>query len=160
MKQTLLMLLCAIAVARPAMAQPAVGRPVAGDQRQSGNEFVAVDIRLEQPAGKAGGHGRIVISLRPKKGIHVNALPPIDLRLAKDGIGELSGKLEYSTVKHDTTQYIDPSKPIKQSFSIAGTLKPGPVSLRGSFTFFYCSDAEGWCSRFKQPIDLKLTIIP
>jgi hypothetical protein len=150
MNKALILLLCALAS----------GPLTAGEQRQGGNEFVSVDIRLEQTTGKAGGHGRIVISLKPKKGIHVNAAPAIDLRLDKGGAGELLGKLEYSTVKHDTGQYIDPSKPIKQSFTIAGSLKPGAVSVKGTFTFFYCSDAEGWCSRLKQPIDLKLTIVP
>ena len=150
MNQIVLILVCALGF----------GQRFAGDGRQGGNEFVAVDVRLEQPTGKAGGHGRIIISVKPKKGIHVNAVPPMDLRLEKGGIGTIAGKLEYSTVTRDTALYLDPSKSIKQSFSIAGTLKPGAVSLKGTFIFFYCSDAEGWCSRFKQPIDLKLTIVP
>jgi len=164
MRQTFTILVCALLCAlacallfgEPALTAGSGG----GDQRQAGNEFVSIDIRLEQPSGKAGGRGRIVIWLKPKKGIHVNATPPLDLRLEKEGVGSLSGKLEYATAKHDTALYLDHWKPVKQSFLISPTLKPGVVALKGTFTFFYCSDAEGWCSRLKQPIDLKLTILP
>lgn len=134
--------------------------PIAGNIAFGQNEFVTVDVRLAQSKLKAGGNGKIIISLKPKKGIHININPPMDFRLSGNAVGTLNGTLDFSTIKKDTAHYLDPSKPLTQSLTLSKSIKPGPVSLHGTFIYFYCSDAEGWCSRFKLPIDLTVTVIP
>ncbi|MBI1808057.1 MAG: hypothetical protein HYR76_13540, partial [Ignavibacteria bacterium] len=72
----------------------------------------------------------------------------------------LSGKPELVGMKVDTSEYLDASKPIKQSFTLAKSTKAGSLSFKGTLTYFFCSDADGWCSRFKQPIDVTVTVAP
>jgi hypothetical protein len=52
--------------------------------------------------------------------------------------------------------YLDPSKAIVQRFTVDTPPRSGPVTLKGILTYYYCSDAEGWCSRFRQPFTVTL----
>ena len=130
----------------------------AGDKPMGANEYVKFALSLSQKNLKPGTKGQLLISLTPKKGIHINLQPPIDLKLEKNPTIVLVGKPELAKVKVDTSEYLDASKPIKQSFTIAKAAKSGMLTLKGTLTYFYCSDSEGWCSRFKQLIDLSVTV--
>lgn len=133
---------------------------VAGDKPTPANEYVKFELSLDQKKLKPGTNGQLLISLMPKKGIHINLQPPLDLMLEKNPAITLAGKPELARVRVDTSDYLDASKPIKQSFTLAKSAKKGSVTLKGTLTYFYCSDSEGWCSRFKQPINLTLTVTP
>ena len=127
----------------------------AGESPASSNEYVKCTVGLRQRMLKAGATGTILITLEPKKGIHINLTPPISVALDSTGVVVASSTRELPKVK----TYLDTSKPIKYSFTLSGALKPGPQVISGVLTYFYCSDADGWCSKFKQPINLKIDVV-
>ena len=133
---------------------------LAGEKPPATNKYVKVEIAVQQKQLQAGTTGQLLISLKPQKGIHINIQPPLSVTLDDDSSAALSGTMVFSTVKKDTLELLDSSKPIKQSFTLAKQIKPGKMFLKGSFVYFYCSDAEGWCSRFKQPFNVEVTVAP
>lgn len=121
----------------------------------TGNKYVQCDVSVNSKKLKAGASGEILISLKPVKGIHINLTPPISLLI--DSSSTLHSLDSIRIPKKE--KYLDVTKQIRQSFTLAAGLKPGALSIRGTLVYYYCSDAEGWCSKFKQPIDLALTIV-
>jgi hypothetical protein len=131
---------------------------IAGNDKSSPeNKYVSCDIVLKQKAIKIGATGDLLISLTPKKGIHINLIPPIDIKFENTKMFTSIEKLNIP--QNENTTYVDISRPIKQSFTLAKKLKPGTIAMKGTLSYFYCSDAEGWCSKFIQPIDLKITVV-
>ena len=123
------------------------------------NKYVRMSSKLQRSSLKPGGTSAFLFKLTPQKGIHVNTVPPIAFVLDSSSSVSLAGKLTFPTVRVDTSVYLDTAGEIKQPFAVARTLKPGPLMLKGTLTYFYCSDSEGWCSRFKQPIEVMITVV-
>ena len=105
---------------------------------------------------RPGATGTLQITLTPSKGIHVNVEPAMSLQI--DSTGAVTQVDKPAIVKDEKKGTLDASKPVTVKFTLAKTVKPGPLTLKGSFTYFYCSDAEGWCNRFKQPVEVKVTV--
>jgi len=129
---------------------------IAGESPKS-NESVKFEISVKPKSMKAGSGGELLISLKPKEGIHINLNPPITFKFDSTDSVAPSGKLIFS--KTANAEYLDVSKPIKQSFTLSKKMKPGPLHLKGAFTYFYCSGTDGFCARFKQPVDIIITIV-
>ena len=81
------------------------------------NEFVKCEISVKQKSMKAGATGELLISLKPKDGIHINLDPPLTLKLDSSVAYLLVGKPIFS--KTNKSEYIDIAKPIKQSFTLS-----------------------------------------
>jgi hypothetical protein len=126
---------------------------VAGDA--SSNEYVQLDARLSRAALSPGAHAKIVFTLRPAEGIHINAEPPPSFALDSPSVATLLG---VPSMERDTKGYLATGTPLRQSFIIAPKAPPGPSRLRGELVYYYCSDARGWCMRYRQPVVLTLTI--
>ncbi len=120
------------------------------------NEYVQVDILTDKKIFKAGTFGEIIIKFKPKNGIHINLDPPISINLDSQASVRASGKSFFK--KEDETEYLDVSKPVKQKFFIPRNITSGKHKIKGMLTYFYCSNTEGWCSRFKQPFELDIRI--
>jgi len=120
------------------------------------NEYVQVSISTDKKIFKADTFGEIIIKFQPKDGIHINLDPPFSINLDSTAVIKASGKPFFK--KDNKTQYLDVSKPVKQKFSIPKNIKPGEHKIKGMLIYFYCSNAEGWCSRFKQPFELDIRI--
>ncbi len=129
-----------------------------GKNDQSANKFVTYSVSVDKPALKAGSKGTLIFSLRPQEGIHINVQPaPGFLFDTTSGIRS-GGNLEIS--KDSSSGYLSKRTPIRQGFLIPRGTKAGKLTLRGTLTYFYCSDAEGWCSRFKQPVETTIEVLP
>jgi hypothetical protein len=120
------------------------------------NESVHFQIKLKEKTLKSGSPATLLISLQPKKGIHINLETPTTIKLDSSDIVKTTGELVLP--KNANDNYLDVSKHIQQAINISKNAKPGAVTIRGVFTYFYCSDAEGWCSKFKQPFELTARI--
>ena len=133
-------------------------RAVAGGIQtpKSENEYVTSSISLQKTKLKAGSSGTLLISLKPKKGIHINLNPKIEITIDSSSAIIPAGKPEIP--QNQKKDFFDPEKPIRQAFMVSGNVKPGAVDLTGTLTYYYCSDAEGWCSKFKQPLNLKVIV--
>lgn len=127
------------------------------DKPAQSNKYVVFSASLSNARIKQGGSGELQLSLKPVKGIHINATPPLQLKL--DSLEGLSLNGSPVIPKAKKPDYVDTSTPIRQRFTIASSLSPGTHALKGMLTYYYCSDAEGWCSKYKQPIEVKLTVV-
>ncbi|MBI3189167.1 MAG: hypothetical protein HYZ33_00815 [Ignavibacteriales bacterium] len=130
--------------------------PVGEKSKPVGNKHVQCEIKLREQFLKAGSTGTMHILLTPTKGIHINLDPPMELKLdSSSGITKVE---KLNIPKDEKKGYLDATKPVTVKFTISKKAKVGTLNLKGMFTYFYCSDAEGWCNRFKQPFDLKVNI--
>ena len=118
------------------------------------NEYVKFSVALKEKSLKAGRAGNLLIRLQPKKGIHINLKPAISMAFDTTGMNVHAGTP--TIPKADT--FLNISKPIQQPFTLDKNVKTGTVVLKGSVTYYYCSDADGWCSRFKQPFEIPVNI--
>lgn len=96
-----------------------------------------------------GAASEILVSFRPGKGFHVNAVPPVGFELDSGSVATLADSV---TVPRDTsTGYMDTRMKVRQGFTISPKAVPGPAEIAGTLTYYYCSDVEGWCRRVKLP---------
>ena len=119
------------------------------------NEHVKFTVSLKERKVKAGGAGNLLIRLQPKKGIHINLTPAITI--AYDSAGIIA-RTEAPTIPVADT-FLNTAKPIQQHVTLASGLRPGRGVIKGIVTYFYCSEAEGWCSRFRQPFELPVRVV-
>ncbi|MBI2427270.1 MAG: hypothetical protein HYV29_00455 [Ignavibacteriales bacterium] len=98
----------------------------------------------------------IKIFFTPNDGIHINTEPMFELKLDKDSHFEISGEPRYGK---NEKGYLDITKPIEFSIKTKNGIQPGTYPFKGNLFYFYCSDTEGWCNRFKQPVELTITVI-
>ncbi|MBI4548177.1 MAG: hypothetical protein HY707_09360 [Ignavibacteriae bacterium] len=134
---------------------PPVG--LAGGTIKPENQHVTFNITAKPSELKVGVQGRLLISLKPKQGFHIVIIPPMQITFDSLCGIQLIDKPDIPQTTNK--EYVDTSKPITQKFALATTLKPGAATIKGILTYFYCSDAEGWCSKFKQPIELTIKVL-
>ncbi len=127
----------------------------AGDAGKT-NSYVEFSASVEVSAGSSGGGGTLLFTLKPVEGIHLNSQPAPTFVVDSSSGVKTSGGLELTTLEKST--FLNPKKPIRQKFTFPAATKAGTVNVKGTLIYYYCSDAEGWCSRFKQPVDLTVTV--
>jgi hypothetical protein len=129
------------------------------------NDYIQISVKVEKDSLKAGAQGRLLFSLKPKTGFHVNVEPPILLDLADNkNFTVLTKKFAPDrTVKQLTTKdgykIFNASSPVAFDFKIAKSAKPGKHVLQAKLTYYYCSDAEGWCSFTTETFPVTITIV-
>ena len=119
---------------------------------------VRCDIHLASTTLKPGASGEIVLMFSPEEGIHINTDPAMEFEFDKSSPIHFTGIT--SLPKAAKTGYLDPSKPVRCAFTVNKSLKKGKHTLKGTVQYYFCSDTEGWCNRFSQPIELTFTVTP
>jgi len=138
-------------------AMPEVGAP--------NNEYIKISVKVDKDSLKAGGQGKLLFTIKPNVGFHVNVEPPIALELADSKNFILLNKkfVPDSTIKAITTKdgykIFNPEAPVVFAFKVAKSLKPGKYTLQAKLTYYYCSDAEGWCSFSTENFSVKINVI-
>jgi hypothetical protein len=97
----------------------------------------------------------LAITFTPANGIHVNAAPLIELVLEKKSRWIVKGT---PTFIRTADGYLDTAAPVTFSLSVKGGTQPGQHRIHGTLNYFYCSDSEGWCNKFSQPITLTIGV--
>ncbi len=128
---------------------------LAGDANKV-NEYVKVDIILKQKKMKPGETGELQIKFKPKSGIHINLDPPLSIKI--DSSEDIKSLGKFDIPKATKEGYFDIMKTATQHFTLLKKVKADTVLLKGVLSYFYCSDADGWCSRFKQPFEFTISI--
>ncbi|MFN3134205.1 MAG: hypothetical protein ACK44H_01395 [Candidatus Kryptonium sp.] len=108
------------------------------------NKYVSSNFKLER---NKPNEFILVVTLKPADGIYINSEPEPKVKF-NDSL------VEALEVKFDKTEknYIDTRKPIIVKLkSKTKVLK----SLKGELTYFYCSNSEGWCSKFVEKFEVK-----
>ena len=103
----------------------------------------------------AGKKGTVEVSFTLMKGYAINRTPPVSLKL-KDEPGLKLDKLDFASSPNDPKSkdeyYVDLPKlrvPVTAS-------KPGLYEITGKLVYFFCSKADGFCSR--QVVDVTVPI--
>ncbi len=120
------------------------------------NRYVQVEVTVAAQAMKADGSGELRIAFAPAEGIHITATPAVEFQPDSACVFVKKGR----AAQHpDTiTGFLSTGTPVLQAFGVAAGTPPGRHVLRGSVVYFYCSDTEGWCMRYRQRIELPITI--
>lgn len=121
------------------------------------NTYVKVSVSLANTTAAQGGTGKIMIAFTPIDGIHINADPPFVVKIERNGPVKLEGRPNFTTDKESGNLSI--FKPVAQRFAVTRKAKPGGHDIKGTLVYYFCSDTEGWCRKFTQPIALKLNVV-
>jgi hypothetical protein len=120
------------------------------------NEHVQFQARVAKPVFVAGKRAEVLFILTPRSGIHVNTDPSVEMTIADNQWFLLDG---FTAPTHPKKkEYVDTRRPIRCTISVSAKTPPGKHILKGTMTYFYCSDREGWCNRFAQPFEVTLVI--
>jgi len=118
---------------------------------------VGIAAALSRDTLSPGAGAEVLFTFKPKKGFHVNAVPPMAVAFDSAAPAKNGGKI---VIPSDTaTGYLKPASPVRQPFSLSAGAKKGRSELKGVLTYYYCSDTEGWCRkenlRFSVPLTVK-----
>lgn len=119
------------------------------------NPYVRSEVKLAQPALPPGGHSEILFTLTPAEGVHITAVPAPEFRIDSGTVAKTRGT---PRVKKDSLGYIPNDAPVRQAIVIAPKAPSGEYRIRGTFTYYYCSDSEGWCMRYRQAVALTVIV--
>ncbi|MFZ4619069.1 MAG: hypothetical protein ACOYNS_00810 [Bacteroidota bacterium] len=126
----------------PAMQSPAV------------NEHVKMELSIQTTVAKKTSVA-VAFHLTPNEGIHINTTPAVEFVLAKDSPFELSGKPQYKKTDKD---YLETASPVAVTLNAKNNSLSGKAVIKGKLNYFYCSEKDGWCSRFSQPVEITVEI--
>lgn len=128
-----------------------------GGGNEKKNPHVKVDVTIEPSSLKPGGRGEILIQFQPVDGIHINTAPPTEFNLAEGSPLTLVG--EPIVPKDSTTGYLDARKPMRYTVSVSKSARSGSMKVSGTLVYYFCSDKEGWCLRWKENVTLILSFV-
>ncbi|MGH7454357.1 MAG: hypothetical protein ACRENG_23585, partial [bacterium] len=114
-----------------------------------------------------GKEARLLFQMQPKEGLHINVVPAITLELIDAKNFTLLSKkfAPDSTSKTLTTkdgyEIFDPyhAQPVSFAVKIEKSVKPGRYPLKAKLTYYYCSDAEGWCRFTNEDFVINLVVV-
>jgi hypothetical protein len=118
------------------------------------NEHVKLDIAV-QASVSSQTTATVSFLFTPLEGIHVNTVPNIEMKLEKNSPFELVGKPQFHKTEKD---YLDVTKPVIFTLKAKSGSPAGKAVIKGKLNYFYCSDKDGWCNRFTQPVEIAIEI--
>lgn len=127
----------------------------AGD-RSEPNKFVRVDLELSESILHPGQLGELKVHFSPVAGIHITSDPQMRISLDPKSPFRLNGAIKQSI--DSSTSYLSTGEPVIQVFNVPPKTQTGRRFLKGTLTYYFCSDEEGWCRKFVQPFDFPLSI--
>jgi hypothetical protein len=126
-------------------------------EKPAENQYVKFSASIRDKHLRPGTTTGLVVRLKPVRGIHINGRPPVEIKIDSSSTISSVGKIDVP--RDSSTGFIDPHRPVTVPITLSKNLKPGLMTVKGTLTYYYCSDAEGWCSRFKQPVEFTITIV-
>lgn len=126
------------------------------NKASSENEHVSAKITLKNQIIASGDSGEIAIEFNPKEGYFINSVPILSIKLDSNDIIASTGKIKIPAGKKP--EYVDTSQPVKLPIIYRKDIKKGKYPLIGTLTYFYCSQQDGWCAKYKQTFTLKVTV--
>jgi hypothetical protein len=140
---------------------------LAGAAHAVAGEDVKITATAAKDTVRAGKQTRLFFRMQPREGIHVNVVPAISLELIDAKNFTLPAKkfTPDSTNKTLTTkdgyEIFDPRhvQPVSFAVKIEKGAKPGRYPLKAKLTYYYCSDAEGWCRFTTEEFVINLVVI-
>ncbi len=121
------------------------------------NPYVAVKAALLSDSVRIGEPVNLLLSFTPARGIHVTGKPAVAFVLDSSFSASLLGPPD--RVVDSATGYLSLASPVRQQIALGRDMRPGPHMLKGVVSYFFCSEREGWCRRFRQHVELPLVVI-
>ena len=104
---------------------------------------------------KAGRKGDVMVSFNLIKGFAINRMPPISLKLtAVPGVS--LEKKDFTTPSEDPKSKDEYYAELPLIRVPLTATKPGKYEIPAKLTYFFCSKADGFCSR--QVLDTKISV--
>jgi hypothetical protein len=137
------------------------------NQEAVAGDDVKITVKAAKDTVRIGKEARLLFQMQPKEGLHVNVVPAITLELIDAKNFALLAKkfAPDSTSKTLTTKdgykIFDPSHPQPVTFAVKVEkgAKTGRYPLKTKLTYYYCSDAEGWCSFASEEFVINLVVV-
>ncbi len=117
---------------------------------------VKVYASLSKQTFRNGETGELRLTIAPEEGYHVNANPPVELVIDSGKVVQLKGELSQAVDRSNGT--LSTRSPLRQTFYVPSTVTPGAHIIKATVTYYYCSDIEGWCVKFRQPVSFSFTV--
>jgi hypothetical protein len=109
----------------------------------SASPHFAVSARFRP--GKTAGSGEVAVTFEPKDpDVHINTNPGPRLKL--DGGQKLLGEKPGAKPSVGSGKYVDTTFPVVFPVTVLAPVK-GEQAVKGSLTYYYCSQREGWCRK-------------
>lgn len=115
------------------------------------------DVRLSQPSFTPGDSGQFLVSFRLPPDHHVNSEPGVDLAVPGQTLITLCGAPVASS--HEDSSILNTETPVRQKFFVMPNTAITSASLDILVTYFYCSDAAGWCRMRTDTCRVSLNIL-
>ncbi len=130
-------------------------------------EDVKITAKAVKDTVRVGKEARLLFEMKPNAGLHLNVVPAITLELIDAKNFTLLAKkfTPDSTSKTLTTKdgynIFDPehAQPVSFTVKVEKSVKPGRYPLKAQLTYFYCSDAEGWCRFTNEEFVINLVVV-
>ena len=122
--------------------------PLLAAQNGAANEHVSAIVTSPDTIFQSGP-ADIVVLFTPREGIHINTVPVFEFHLEKNSPFELAGPPKF---QKNEKGYLKSETPVTFSVKVKSGTRPGKNELKGSLTYFFCSDKEGWCQRYSQKV--------
>jgi hypothetical protein len=120
------------------------------------NQYVQLEVTVSAQTLKAGESGELRIAFTPAEGIHINTSPAVEFRVDSSSSFIMKGNAQQE--RDAVTGFLSTTVPVRQVFGVAQDTQSGPHILSGTVVYYYCSDAEGWCMKFRQRVEVPITI--
>lgn len=135
------------------------------DDGNSANEYIRVSVKVAKDSLTTGEEGKLLFTITPKAGFHVNVEPPLSVELSDPKRFPVLNKtfVPDSTVKLATTKegykIFKSGATVGFAFRVAKRVKPGKYSMEAALTYYYCSDSAGWCSFTTENFAVSITVV-
>ncbi|MCI0697340.1 hypothetical protein L0337_35710 [candidate division KSB1 bacterium] len=137
------------------------------NQEAVAGEDVKITAKAVEDTVRVGKEARLLFEMKPNAGLHLNVVPAITLELIDAKNFTLVAKkfTPDSTSKTLTTkdgyEIFDPhhAQPVSFAVKVEKGAKPGRYPLKAKLTYYYCSDAEGWCRFTHEEFVINLVVV-
>ncbi|MDE3057871.1 MAG: hypothetical protein KGJ59_07935 [Bacteroidota bacterium] len=129
----------------------------AGDEHSAyDNKYVRFEFSLNQDDYAAGETGTLSLFLTPNNGVHVNTEPPVEYEFEKQA--HIFFSKNAVMPKDSVSGNLDVRKPVSISFTLDNRAAAGTYTVTGKVKYFFCSETEGWCRQFVQPLTVSIRV--
>jgi len=120
------------------------------------NRYVTVNAALAPDTVRSGDTMQVLLTFHPAAGIHIAAEPPVSFSPDTAFPGALAGPI--SRTVDTASGSLVAAFPVREAIQVAVGTAPGIHYLRGTVVCFCCSDAEKWCTKFRQEVSVAFVV--
>jgi hypothetical protein len=123
----------------------------------SDNPDVALEATFLRDSAQCGDTVELLLTFRPGENIHLTTTPPVKFIPDSSNSAAPAGVPEGSA--DPITGFLSTAAPVLLPLKLGRSLPPGKRLIRGIVSYYYCSESDGWCRNFRQPVELPLFVI-